>query len=465
MAERAGSSSTTGGAAVPVLDAIIIGAGFAGLAAAEKLAAAGVQFRVLEASDRVGGRALTDYTLGSGVPLELGAQMVHGRTAVTHAWLERFGLTTRPLRLNQHSRIVLDRKVGRYPWIAFPFHPVVGTKATLDGLYRIPKALDRYAGDDRTLEEFLRERNASAPASAIVELLNSHSYATDPDVLGVRGPGEEGRRATEPYGFRNFRVVEGYSTLANRIADHLGDRIVRNAPVQKIERSANGVRIHLAPGARANPTEWRAAAVIVTVSLAVLRAGGIEFDPPLPDRKRVAIGRIGFGDAYALQIRVHGGTMRERLGNFGVLWGDTSTSFRRPRLGADRSEDFVTAFTVGREARRRAGLSDAELLAATIAEWESIVPGGVTLGTVDGLVVHRWSTDPWVQGAYSFLPRGVGIEEREELARSVDGQLFWAGEATDLEGHSATVAGAIATGERAARELLSVRRGSRGAIA
>lgn len=453
------------GAGPPVLDAIIVGAGFSGLAAAETLAAAGLRFRVLEASDRVGGRALTDYSLGSGVPLELGAQMVHGRTVVTHTWLQRFGLTTRPLRLNQHSRIVLDRQVGRYPWIAFPFHPVVGTKATLDGLYRIPKALERYSGPDRSLAEFLQERDASAPARAIVKLLNSHSYATDPDVLGVLGPGEEGRRATEPYGFRNFQVVEGYSTLANRISEHLGERIVRSAPVAKIERSADGVHVLLAAGARATPAEWRAKAAIVTVSLAVLRAGGIEFDPPLPNRKRTAIERIGFGDAYALQLRVRGGTMRERLGNFGVLWGGTNTSFRRPRIGTDTSEDFVTAFTVGREARRRAGLSDAELVGATIAEWESVVPSGVTLGTIDGMVVHRWTTDPWVQGAYSFLPRGIGLEERQELARSVDGQLFWAGEATDLEGHSATVAGAFSTGERAAGELLAARRALAGARA
>jgi polyamine oxidase len=439
-------------------DAIIVGAGFAGLAAAERLTAAGCQVRVLEASDRVGGRALTDYSLGNGVPLELGAQMVHGRTAVTHEWLQRYGLSARPLRLNQHSRIVLDRRVGRYPWFVLPFHPVVGTTATLDGLVRIPKALDAYMGPDLSFEAFLESRNVSNPARAIVKLLHSHSYATDPDVLGVRGPGDESRRATEPYGFRNFQVVDGYSALAQRVAARLGDRVVLNAPVTKIERTADGVRVHATAGDSKGVWELRAPAAIVTVSLAVLRSGGIEFDPPLPERMRAAIAKIGFGDAYALQMRVRNGTMRRTLGNFGVLWGGTHTSFRRPRIGTDRAGDFVTAFTVGREARRRAALSDAELIAATLAEWESVVPSGATLGTVEAFVVHRWTTDPWARGAYSFLPEGSRIEEREALARAVDDQLFFAGEATDLTGQSATVAGAIGTGVRAAEEVLAVRR-------
>ncbi|HLM70892.1 MAG TPA: FAD-dependent oxidoreductase, partial [Thermoplasmata archaeon] len=221
MALGAGGSFANGAASAPALDAVIVGAGFAGLAAAEKLVQAGLRIRVLEASDRVGGRVWTDFALGKGIPLELGAQMVHGRHVVTHSWLRRFGLTTRPLRLNQHSRIVVDRKVGRYPWLALPFHPVVGTTATLEGLFRIPKALDAYSGPDRSLQEFLAERHATVPAASLVKLLNSHSYATDPDVLGVTGPGEEGRRSSEPYGFRNFQVVEGYSTLAARIAAHL----------------------------------------------------------------------------------------------------------------------------------------------------------------------------------------------------------------------------------------------------
>ncbi|MGP8075135.1 MAG: FAD-dependent oxidoreductase [Thermoplasmata archaeon] len=85
-------------------DVVVIGAGFSGLAAAEQLTVANRRVVLLEASDRVGGRARTDYHLAEGVPLELGAQMIHGREAVTHTWISREGLRSRPLPSNMRLR-------------------------------------------------------------------------------------------------------------------------------------------------------------------------------------------------------------------------------------------------------------------------------------------------------------------------------------------------------------------------
>jgi len=442
-------------------DVVVIGAGFAGLAAAERLARAGRRVVLLEASERVGGRACTDYRLGDGLPLELGAQMVHGRGAVTHSWIAREGLRTRPLPLYQRSRIVVARRVARYPWFALPFHPVAGLRATYDGFVRIPRAIDSARAPDRSLEAFLAERPVRPASRLMVTVLYAHVYAADPDAIGVIGPAEEYREASEPYGFRNFQLVEGYSALVERIAARLGDRLRRNHPVTEVHVTPTGIRVR-ATGPNGAPTDFRASGGIVTVSLGVLKSGSIAFDPPLPDPKRAAIDRIAFGDAYALQLRVRGGTMRRRLGDFGLVWGGTPASFYRPRVGLTGAAEFVTAFTVGREARRRAALSDEELVAATVAEWNSVVPPGVTLGAVEGSAVHRWTTDPWVRGGYSFLPAGAGLGERRALAAPVEGRLFFAGEATDVAGQSGTVAGAIDTGTRAAEEFLAAQEGDGG---
>ena len=96
-------------------DVIVIGAGIAGLAAADALIAAGRRVLVLEARDRPGGRVLTDYALGRGLPRELGAQMVHGRTVITHQWLSRAGLTVRAYPTVRRARIVIGRRIGRVP--------------------------------------------------------------------------------------------------------------------------------------------------------------------------------------------------------------------------------------------------------------------------------------------------------------------------------------------------------------
>jgi len=439
----------------------VIGGGFAGLSAALRLIEAGHTCVVLEASDRLGGRTYTDYRLVEGVPLELGAQMIHGRTAVTHRWVAREQLHRRRLPVQQRSRIVLDRRVGRFPWIALPFHPLVGSRAFYEGLVEVPREIDAAIVPDRSLAQFLDERPRRPAARRIVELLYAHVAAAEPSAIGLLGPAEEYRAAREPYGFRNFQLVEGYSTLVERVASRLGPRVRLGHAVTDVLLEPDGVLVR---GRRPNGDsfEVRSSAAIVTVSLGVLKAGAIRFDPPLPDAKRRAIERIAFGDAYALQLRVRGSSLTEHWGDFSLLYGGTPSSLYRPRVGLRERVEVLTAFTVGPEARRRAGLTDRELVDATLVEWEAMLPSGVRVGEVDGMAVHRWPDDPWVRGGYSYLPPGVGLAARRDLAASVAGRLFFGGEATDLDGQSGTVAGAIDTGTRAADEFRA-RRAGRGA--
>ena len=81
-----------------------------------------------------------------------------------------------------------------------------------------------------------------------------------------------------------------------------------------------------------------------------------------------------------------------------------------------------------------------------------------TKGFLEGLLeefyTHNWQKDPFAAGAYSYIPVG-GIDAQAQLARPLEDTLFFAGEATNTEAHQGTVHGAIASGLRAAREILS----------
>ena len=102
-----------------------------------------------------------------------------------------------------------------------------------------------------------------------------------------------------------------------------------------------------------------------------------------------------------------------------------------------------------------AGLSDEEVLAHGLDGLAAALGLGRE-GLRDQLAswhVHNWERDPYSRGAYAYLGVG-GLAAQRALAAPVEDTLFFAGEATDYTGHFSTVHGALATGYRAAREIL-----------
>ena len=437
----------------PSDDVLILGAGAAGLACAERLARFGRRFTVLEARNRIGGRAWTDYSLAPDFPLELGAQMVHGRHVVTHEWIRQSGLSARAWPIAQRSLISIDRRLCRAPWLAFPGYPGFGFRAYREGRRTLPERLRAMPPPDISLTEFLARQNPSPGGRRLVELLHAHAYAADSDEIGIRGPAEEERRSSEEYGYRNFRLDAGYTELFRRRSAQYFDRIRTGVRVSAVRRTDSGVRIEAFVGDSREPTTFVAPAVVVTVPLGVLKAGSILFEPPLPAEKTTAIRRIAFGMGYALQLRLGGRELTERLGDFSMVWAGGATTFHRPQVRRSITSEVLTAFTVGREARRRAQMGFRERIDATLAELTEALPVGTSVSSVTAHSVHLWPEDPFALGAYSFLPVDVGVAERQTLAEPVDNVIFFAGEATHFQGESATVHGAIETGYRAAEQV------------
>ena len=143
-----------------------------------------------------------------------------------------------------------------------------------------------------------------------------------------------------------------------------------------------------------------------------------------------------------------------------------------PRLGFlhDRSSAFpswwsaepvdapvLTGWAGGPAAEALAGLAEEEVASRAVATIASLL--GESRRTVAGLLeawrMHDWQEDPFARGAYAYLAPG-GVAARASFARPVGGTLFFAGEATSKE-EAGTVAGAIASGRRAARELIRAR--------
>jgi monoamine oxidase len=403
-----------------MLDAVVIGGGAAGLAAAAELARAKASFVLLEARARLGGRAWTERA--GRHPVELGAEFVHGRPEPALRELRRAGLHYRPVR---------ESGDGGY-W-----------KELDDALGRL-----RAAKRDRPFLGAIRSvRGLSADAVEAAVSFVRGFHAADPARIGALEVAEE----TTQGAAESYRIPEGYGALIAALAKRSPARsLVLNAAVDRV-RWVQG-RVAVDSGGRT----FDAAAAIVTLPLGVLRAGSVRFVPALPARKRGALELLEMGVVAKVGLlfkraawreverAAAGRFMRDERGPFSVYW--PASPLPTP---------LITAWCGGPEARRlcaggkRAAVDEAVSGFARVAGLdERFVRRGLARA-----YFHDWLADPYARGAYSYARPG-GLPARAELGRPVAGTLFFAGEACALGGASGTVAGALETGRAAALMLL-----------
>jgi monoamine oxidase len=417
---------------------VVVGAGVAGLAAADALAAEGASVTVLEARDRIGGRILTLRPTGVVAPIELGAEFVHGRMTETLGVAEDAGLLLTAIE-GEHWRA--------RPGVREPATDAGGSFEHVLG------QLDAGRTPDRTFEEFLAATPVDGRDAAAARLYVQGFDAADPARVGERWLALTEAAAERDDAAHQYRIVDGYDRVPRWLARRLGEGALRlSSPVERIAWGAGRVTVSVAGGVT---VEARSA--IITAPLAVLAAAdGIAFDPPLDGDKRSAIDGIATGSVVRLVVRFQEpfweGMGLDRLGflftedpSVRVWW--TSYPLRTPLLVGWVGGPTATAL--------------AELESETIADraLEGLATQlDVERRWLDELVVehwyHDWERDLYARGAYSY-GLANGIDAPRALGAPVNRTLFFAGEATDPDGRSGTVHGAIASGRRAADEVLA----------
>ena len=441
-----------------VFDAIIIGAGAAGLAAASELRANGSSVVIVEARGRVGGRIFTYRDPAVAVPIELGAEFLHGATPNTDTLIEAAGLTAVDV-VGDHWQA----REGQFKQVDF-----------YKKIDKVLGKLDEHRTPDRSFSDYLAERSArkrkpkDARARKMAIEFVQGFHAADPSLVSERWLAKGGDPGESPEEERTGRVLDGYDRVTAWLARDVYDAIELNTVVTRIKWERGNVTVSCRT-TEGTVREFSGKTAIITVPVGVLRAdpsemGGITFIPEIP-AVRDALDGLTMGPvlrtvfAFSERFWEKGLRHAPRRGGIGLnslsFLHSPGTTFPVWWTQFPVRAPLLVGWVGGPPAAELGQHPDAEV--ERIALHDLAVHLGTTYERLAGLVrgswMHNWERDPFSRGAYSYAVVG-GSGSARKLARPVEQTIFFAGEATDTNGHSGTVEGALATGSRAARGVL-----------
>ena len=436
---------------------IVVGAGVAGLAAACQLGRAGFAVHFLEARDRIGGRVLTHIDPGCECPIEFGAEFIHGKPP--EIW-----------ELLRKAKADITEVEGEAWCVEQGRLTPCGFWQDVDKI--LDKMRDRKA--DESFADFLersRSRKTKASQRARQRAIDyvSGFNAADPALVGVHWL-VQGLRAEEKIqGDRAFRARHGYKDLLDLFRQELqlhNITVHLSTVVEQVRWNSKSVEVKIRD--QKGQSTLEAPRVLITVPLSLLKAplgqpGVIQFVPELPPDKKIALDRLEMGKVIRISLRfrerfweaIKPAASKKSLSDMSFLltqddWFPTWWTahplnwpiitgwapFRAGERLSGKSRSFV---------EDRALQSLSALLRVTQSELEKML---------EGAHFHDWQSDPFSLGAYSYGKVGADGAQ-QALAQPIENTLFFAGEATDITGHNGTVHGAIASGYRAATQIIS----------
>jgi monoamine oxidase len=447
------------------VDAIVVGAGFAGLSAALELERQGARVIVLEARDRVGGRTL-NAALGADHVVEVGGQFVGPAQTAILDLAASVGVDTFKTYNTGNDLLYYQGEVLPYDATALPPIPpaeltelvnaLVGTlgalaqQIPLDTPWDAPD-VDVRGLDGQTLESWKLANLSGNGGRVLLDVIMKTVFGCEARDISLlyflfylHSGGGILQLVTTGGGAQDSRVRGGSQLIAERVAMLLRTRVRLTQPVRSIRDLGDSVIVHT------DRRRFHAGRVIV--ALAPTLCGRIAFDPPLPARRDQLTQRVPQGSIIKVEA-VYPTPFWRDAGLTGQAVSDTgpvaATFDNTPEDGAP---GVIMGFIGGDDARVWGLRSTAERSAAVLDLFANIF-GPQALGAVD-FIEHDWSEDPWTRGCpVGFMAPGV-LSMYGPSLRPPIGRIHWAGTET-AEAWNGYMDGAVTSGIRAAHEVIT----------
>jgi monoamine oxidase len=445
-------------------DTLIVGAGVAGLAAGRALATAGQRVAILEARDRIGGRIFTRRA-GQGsdgnLPVELGAEFIHGLPPETWGLVAEAGLAVYELQGSQ--LYFTDDRLRRDD----PTHG-----AAFGVLESLTKWTESRPETDMTFADYVKRAGiAAADAQAAARYVEGFN-AANAAVIGTAALARQQRAEDDIQGDRVFHVQDGYERIPQVLAHGLeaaGASLLLGHCVRRVAWQEGSVAVQAVDSA-ARECTLRATRAVITLPLGVLQEGSVTFSPdPASHMAQVRRMRMGTVVRVTLVFRSRfwrddtqaaaGAGLAAELQDLSFLFTSQLTpatwwtSMPDPSpiitgwLGGPKAEELRSRLQASGDPRMLLRLS-LRTLSTAFGMAESALASQLT-----SWHTHDWTADQFARGAYSYAPAHA-LDASDNIAKPVADTLYFAGEHTDTSGHWGTVHGAIRSGERAARQIL-----------
>lgn len=419
---------------------LVVGAGIAGLAAANALAAAGVDTIVLEGRERIGGRVMT-VDLGD-APVDLGAAWLHAPRANPLARLaDRIGVERVPRSITEivGTAHLFDRRAG---WLDDAQRTAILTlvsqwAASLDPADFAAAGVPVSAVIDRALARSAAPALDRRWARHVLRTVVETQTAAPWQKIGLAGlTTGEGSEDDLPRG--------GFGSIVAALP--AGVRVERGFDVRAVRAESDSVTVVAADGRRRTGSH-----LVSTVPLGVLKQRSIAFEPALPASHLGAIDALGFGVFEKVVVGFERAFWKQRRPAF-LLDERASRSIVRAwvDLTPDDYAPVLVALCGGSAGQDAAALGHGERAAVALAALREAF-GAVPKPRFTA--VSDWKNDPFSRGAYSFLALGATSAHVAALGRPAHPRVLFAGEATSLD-RPGTADGAFQTGIREAKRLL-----------